>query len=52
MSKPKDDPRGEWSFICESCGDVIDQDHDYCSPCDQHGGSWVLIDENGDEVAA
>ncbi len=52
MNKPKDDPRGEWTYRCTSCGDEIDQDHDYCRPCDQRGGDWELTGEDGEPVEA
>jgi len=50
MNRPKDDPRGEWEFQCEMCGNQIDPDHCYCRECGDHSGEWVLVDENGEVI--
>lgn len=52
MSKPKDDPRGIWTYLCTSCGEEIDDDHDYCARCDQRGGVWELTGADGEAVRA
>ncbi len=41
---------GEWTYRCGGCGDEIDEDHDYCSPCDMRGGAWELTGEDGEAV--
>ena len=43
-------PGSEWQYQCTSCGEQIDEDHDYCSPCDQRGGENVLVDEHGEQI--
>lgn len=43
-------PNSEWQYQCTSCGDQISEDHDYCSPCDQRGGEWKLVDADGEEI--
>jgi uncharacterized OB-fold protein len=50
MKKPVHDPRGEWQYECTSCGDTVDVDHDYCVDCDQRGGEWVLVDNDGEII--
>lgn len=50
MDKPKDDARGEWTYRCTSCGNEVDEDHDYCARCDQRGGEWELTGPDGEPV--
>jgi rRNA maturation endonuclease Nob1 len=44
----KDEPTFE--YRCTSCGNNVDEDHDYCAPCDQRGGDWVMVDVDGEEI--
>ena len=48
--KPKDDDRGEWTFMCGMCFNAVDEDHCYCHECGDHSGEWMLIDDEGNEV--
>ena len=48
--KPKDDDRGEWTFMCGMCYNAVDEDHCYCHECGDHSGEWMLIDDEGNEV--
>lgn len=40
---------GSYDYRCTSCGEPL-HDEEYCSRCDHHGGYWVLVDDNGDEI--
>lgn len=40
----------EYKFECEMCGKEIDEDHCYCTTCEDHAGDWVLVDKEGELV--
>lgn len=40
----------ERQFRCEMCGDEIDSDYQWCPGCQDHAGSWIYVDKDGEKV--
>ncbi len=52
FAHPEFKNEGEYEFRCPMCGNEVDDDHMWCVECSAHSGEWVLVDEDGEEIAS